>query len=255
YPGLGSNFVVISGVPLFQTGLVAFSMRSAQIVQVCWLGACAAGIAALASALIGNGVAAVAAALFLFSPYTRFVAIFPGPFILGPVYGVAIALCAVLACRWKSESALAAMGGLCGLALTFPGLIPPTLFLMALTAWQLRRQWRMLWGGAPAGAATFTAALGPAVPAPFTPPPLVTAYGRMYGVGAIMEGVILGQLPASASDMARALVVRRPADTVLAALAAPFAHPRLSVRLWGDAIFDPIGAALMAVGMLSSLRA
>jgi hypothetical protein len=255
YPGFGSNMVFLGGVPLFQSGLVALSLRSAQIIQVCWLAACAAGIAALARALVGTGVAAVAAAVFLFGPYTRFIAIFPGPFVLGPVYGIAIALCAVAACRRRSEAALAAMGGLSGVALTFPGLIPPTLFLVALTAWQLRHSWREVWLGALAGAASFAAAVVPAIPEVFTPARMVTVYGRMYGVGAIMEAVVLGQLSLGALDVARSLVVRRPVDTVVAAVLAPFAHPRLSIRLWGDAIFDPIGAALMAIGMFSCIRA
>jgi hypothetical protein len=255
YPGMGSNMVFIQGVPLFQSGLVALSMRAAQVIQVCWLAACAAGIAVLARALIGNGVGAVAAAVLLFTPYTRFVAIFPGPFVLGPIYGIAIALCAVAACRHRSEAALAAMGGLCGLGLTFPGLIPTTLFLAAVTAWQLRRSWRELWLGALAGTASFAAVIVPAIPEIFTPSRMVTVYGRMYGVGAIMEAVVLGQLSLQAMDVARDWVVRRPVDTVVAALLAPFAHPRLSIRLWGDAIFDPVGAALMAVGMLSCLRA
>jgi hypothetical protein len=36
---------------------------------------------------------------------------------------------------------------------------------------------------------------------------------------------------------------------------APFAHPRIGIRLWGDAIFEPLGAALIAIGIVACVRA
>jgi hypothetical protein len=41
----------------------------------------------------------------------------------------------------------------------------------------------------------------------------------------------------------------------VSAVLAPFAHPRIAIRLWGDAIFDPLGGALIAVGLAACVRA
>jgi hypothetical protein len=49
--------------------------------------------------------------------------------------------------------------------------------------------------------------------------------------------------------------VQRPFEIVLGALLEPFANPRLSIRLWGDAIFDPLTALLFGLGLIACARA
>jgi len=43
-------------------------------------------------------------------------------------------------------------------------------------------------------------------------------------------------------------------DGLLGSLLVPFAAPRTGLRLWGDCLFDPLGAALAAVGIAYCLR-
>jgi hypothetical protein len=45
-----------------------------------------------------------------------------------------------------------------------------------------------------------------------------------------------------------------PLDVPIGALLAPFAIPRQAIRLWGDALLDPLGGALAAVGIAVAAR-
>jgi hypothetical protein len=69
-----------------------------------------------------------------------------------------------------------------------------------------------------------------------------------------LESVMLGQR--SPFDVVALWEQGRagPLDVPVAALLAPFAIPRQPIRLWGDALFDPVGAALAAVGLGLALR-
>lgn len=252
-PGLGAAFLLFLGMPAYQTGWLPVGNGLLQVFQVLALAAAAAGVASLARRFVGRGVAVVAVAVFLFSPYTRFVALVPGPFVAGPVYGVAIVLCALAAARRRSEAALAALGGLSGLALTFPGVAPVGGLFVAGALWSLRREWRRVRFGLAIGLASFLAVAVPAIPEVITPARMLQHLGG-HGVVALIEPALLGQLPVSALAEARAVQVSRPLDVLAGALLLPFAHPRLAIRLFGDAIFDPLGAILVAVGLVASVR-
>ncbi len=84
-------------------------------------------------------------------------------------------------------------------------------------------------------------------------PAELAAHFRWDGLIAIIDAGLLGQLPVGTTPAAFEGVVPRPFDVVVAALLAPFAHPRIGIRLWGDALFDPLGGALIAVGIAGCL--
>jgi hypothetical protein len=253
-PGVGSAMLFLQGVPLFQSGIVSLSFRWLQIIQILWIAASAAGVGVLARMLVGPGVSLIAVAVFLFAPYTRFVSLFPGPFLVGPIYSTAIALCALAACRRRSEAALAALGAVSGIAITYPGMVPTVALFVALTVWHLRGCWRSLWVGWAAALASFAAAVVPAVPNVLRPGPTM-GHLRWDGALELIDPALLGQLALRSFSPLRTAMVSRPFDIVAAAVIAPFAHPRMSVRLWGDAIFDPVGAVLMAIGLVACVRA
>lgn len=253
-PGLGAALLVFLGLPLFQAGALPLTNGWMTVFQVLSLAGCATGVALLARRLVGPGVALVAVTVFLFSPYIRFVTLVPGPFLAGPIYATGIALCALAASRRRSEAALVALGAVSGVALTFPGVVPVAGLFVAATLWHLRRDWRRVWVGLAGGLAAFAAVVVPAMPEVLTPGHMGQHLGG-HGVVALLEPALLGQLPVGAFSEARAVQVSRPLDIVAGAALLPFANPRTAIRLWGDAIFDPIGAVLVAVGLVVCLRA
>ncbi len=254
-PGVPATPLFFQGLPLFQSGLVPVSFQCMQVLQILWLGASAVGVAALARTLVGARGMLIAVAVFLFAPYTRFMPLNAGPYVVGPMYSTAIALCAVAACRRRSEAALAALGAVAGLALSYPGVAPTIALYGALTAWHLRRGWRARWLGCAVGLASFAAAGLGTVPYIYTLGGMAAEHLRMQGVFTLLEGVAQGQLPIGGTvDLAVSSVVRRPLDIAVGALLSPFANARIAIRLWGDALFDPLGTVLIAVGVAACLR-
>lgn len=254
-PGVPATPLFFQGLPLFQSGLVPVSFQCMQGLQILWLAASAIGVAALARLLVGARAMLIAVAVFLFAPYIRFMPLNAGPYIVGPMYATAIALCAVAACRRRSEAALAALGAVSGLALSYPGVAPTIALFGAMTAWYLRRDWRDRWLGCAAGLASFAAAGLGTVPYIYTLGGMAAEHLRMQGVFTLLEGVAQGQLPIGGTvELAASSVVRRPLDIVAGTLLSPFANARIAIRLWGDALFDPVGTVLIAVGVAACLR-
>lgn len=252
-PGIGGVLGVFHGVPLYQAGVLQVGLQRVQMCQIASLAICAAGVGVLVRLAIGPGAAPVAIAVFLFAPYTRFVALAPGPFVAGPVYATAIALAAWTAWRWRSEAALAALGAASGLGVQYPGVLPTVACFIALTAWQLRDSWRRLWIGIAAGLASALAVVLPALAEVLRPHDLFS-YHRWDGLVSIIDAGLLGQLPVGIAPAAFEGVTPRPWDIFVAAALAPFANPRIGVRLMGDTVFDPLGAALLAIGIVACLR-
>jgi len=253
-PGVAAMPFVFQNVPAAQLGLAEVGVRLLQLGQIAWMAVAAAGIALLARMLVGRGVAAVAAATFLFAPYTRLTTLAPLPFLVGPLYAVALALAALGVARRESEAAAALLGPLAGIAIGYPGVVPVVALFGALTPWLLWRTGRRLWAGWAASLAGFVAAVVPALANVLS----VTRLGghlRLHGTVELLDPGLLGQLPLGVFEQARAAIRWRPLDVVVGALLEPFANARLAIRLWGDAILDPLGAALLAVGLVTAVRA
>jgi hypothetical protein len=140
-----------------------------------------------------------------------------------------------------------------GIALTYPGVVPVAGVLGIVMLWSLRRDWRQCWIGLAAGTAVLAAVVVPALPKVLTPSRMGQHLGA-HGAATLLEAALLGQAPVETFARARAVMVPRPLEIVGAALIEPFANPRTPIRLWGDAIFEPVGAVLLAVGLVSALR-
>jgi hypothetical protein len=253
-PGISSTVVAFHGGPFFQAGLVPFSLRAVQAFQIATVALTAAGVGVLARVLVGAHVAPIAAAVFLFAPYTRFVTFFPGPFLAGPLYAVAIVLAALWAVRRHSAAGVAALGAAAGVALGYPSAVPLLALVVAWTLWCLRRSLRTLGVGIAVGVLSFAAMVVPALPQVLTPNRFGSHF-RWDGAISVIDAGLIGQIPVADTPAAYEGVVQRPLDVVASALLAPFAHPRVAVRLWSDALFDPVGAILFAVGLVVCLRA
>jgi hypothetical protein len=253
-PGVSGILFVLHGVPFFQAGLAAFSLPAVQVFQIVSVAVTAALVALLAAVLIAPPVAAVAAAVFLFAPFTRFVTFFPGPFVAGPLYAVLVALAALLAVRRRSAAGVAALGAAGGLALGYPGVVPIAGVIGLWALWRLRADLGSLVPGVVAGLVSFAAIVLPGVPNVFTPSRMGRHF-RWDGLISVIDAGLLGQIPIAATPAAYEGVVQRPFDIVVSALLAPFANARVAIRLWGDALFDPAGAVLLAVGLVACVRA
>ncbi len=252
-PGVSGVVTFFHGVPFFQAGLLPFGFAPVQVFQIVWVAVTAAGVGWLARLLLGSGAAAVAVGVFLFAPYVRFIVILPAVFLAGPLYAVAVALAALLACRRRSEAGLAALGAAGGVALGFPGVVPLLGAVVLATLWHLRRDVRARAVGIACGLLSFAAIVAPAVPTVFTPDRMGSHF-RWDGRISVIDAGLLGQIPVAETPAAYEGVVQRPLDVVVSALLAPFANPRVAIRLWGDVLFDPVGVVLLAVGLAVCLR-
>jgi hypothetical protein len=154
--------------------------------------------------------------------------------------------------RRRSESAVAALGAAVGIALALPTAVPVVAFVVAAAAWALRGAWRDLWRGAAAGSAACAAAVLPAF-ANVLNPTWLRDPSRWDGAISVVDANLLGHLPLRIGH-AGLTIPSRPVDHIVSALLAPFAHPRIATRLWGDAVFDPVGAALIAIGVAVCVR-
>ena len=78
---------------------------------------------------------------------------------------------------------------------------------------------------------------------------------RWDGLITIIDAGLLGQLPLASTPPAFDGVAQRPLDVIVSALLAPFANPRIALRLWGDVLFDPVGEVCLAVGLVACVAA
>jgi uncharacterized protein YjbI with pentapeptide repeats len=252
----------ITAVPLFFQGLsllraleITPTLAWVQVAHALWLALCALGVAALAGVLLGATTAPIAAAVFLWAPFTLIGPLNPSTVFFGPLLTAALALLALAFHRRRSLAAVAAFGAVAGVAITYPALVPVTLLAGLVVAWS----WR---GGrdvppliAAIAALSFLAACVPALPTADEVRAMWTTYAIPSGQIAVLQDVLFGQIP-SVRGATTALGGTRPSvlDVPIATLLSPVAVARTPVRLWGDVLFDPLGGALCALGVAVSIR-
>lgn len=221
-----------------------------QAVAVFWLLISAWGVGYLATRLVGRWSAPVAVAAFLFSPFVLSVPFSVVPFGLGPAFTVALLSLMVAIERQRRPSAIAAMGAVAALSALLPPITPMAVAVVALCAWSLSMERRREAGGPVAIAAvSILAAALPSLPSAEQLRWMALEFSSARVPWSTLEAALFGQLSLAEGESAFRSAEVAAGDLVVSALLTPFAIPRTAIRLWGDALFDPAGAGLAAIGL------
>ncbi len=259
-PGIGNVYMLLIGHPwLYDGGPDDF--RRLQWVHGLWLCLSGIGVVCLLRETLPGRAPTVALATFLFSPFVLALALSPSPF------GIFMALgsgALALVARYRNRGSPAALVGaasLLGLGMMSAYLWPWVLAAGAVgaIAW-LRRTPRSL-GVAAVALLVFGAAALASLPSLRTVDEMPQRYGERAGPWTTLEALLLGQRPADFEDPENVWTAD-PADrasratgVALGAALSPFAAPRTPIRLWLDALFDPVSTWLAALGLGAALLA
>ena len=251
--GCWAGYTAITGV-LHGQGILGWeglplSLDLVQTIAALWSAVAAVLLAAEVSRHLGRGAGLVAAAVFLWSPLVMLRTLAPPPFTLTTM----TVLTATLASRLRrvpSPAAAAGFGALLGLASHVPNLVLLVPLAALLGARPLLRR--------PADGAVallfFAAAAIPGASAHLHLAKTASSLAAASGAWSALEGVYSGRVATSLAEGARSSGISDPIDVVLGLLLSPFAVARASIRLWGDTLIEPLGAALAAIGVLVCLR-
>ncbi len=258
-PGHTNAYMMLEGAPFFGPGQLPVTFVGLQITHLFWAVVCAVAIASVVQRLSGRPAAIVAQAVFLFSPFVLSTAYNPGLMIIGPLCVVILLLLLLVFQATGSAASLAAFGAVAGFSATEPTVVLTTVFLCIVLALSLGRALatkprRLSVLALAVAALSGIAAVLPGLPHPMTLSAMLHKYTRGSGQLAGMVLILYGQeTPYTVMDMLQA---GHPGvvDAPLGALLAPFAIARSPLRLWGDALLEPIGTVLMVIGLLLCLR-
>lgn len=255
--GINASPYFMQGLPLLQLLGIPPQFAWVQVANGLWFAAAAVGVALLADRCIGRGAAVVATATYCFSPYILLGPLNPTPMFVGPVFAVLPPLLLLWHERRGSRAAPALFGPATGLAMSHPALAGLTGAWIVLALWMVLRRRPVSRVAIACGICGFLAALLPSLPGPATLGQMVDLYAQSRGQVPVLEETVLAQVSAEVGNRAGWEKSRQPPalDVPLAVALAPFVVSRTSIRLIGDAILDPLGAVLVAVGLLACLRA
>ncbi len=252
-PGHTNAYMMLEGVPLLGPAHLSSAFAMLQIAHLFWAAFCAVAVGALVWRMVGTSAAIVAQAVFLFSPFVLSSAFEPGMILIAPLCTVALLLLIFAVRDFGSAAALAAFGVVAGFSGTEPTVVFVALFLCAVMAWSVLQLDRFPWLVATVALLSCAAARLPDLPNLQTFATMAAKYTRGRGELGEMVMILFGQM--SPLSVMRALESGHsgPFDIPLGALLSPFAIARSPMRLWGDVLIDPLGAALVAVGLVLAL--
>jgi len=225
-----------------------------QLISMFWIVASAVGVGYLAARMVSREAAPVATAAFLFSPFVLSIPLSIVPLFLGPIFTAPLLLLALVVDRERRPSAIAALGALAGLGALIPPVTPVALAVSIWAAWSmLMKSPRAPLIPLAIAVLSGLAAVLPALPSMMNLQNMASEFsaGRTQWSG--LEAELFGQIVGGTEF---AIHAGHPGtfDMQLGALLSAFALPRTAIRLWGDALFDPLGAGLAAVGLIACLR-
>lgn len=255
-PGHSNAYMILEGVSLLAPN-EPVTFRHLQISHLFWTAACGVGVGAITAAMAGPVSIFLAQAVFLFSPWAISTAFNPGLNQIAPLCAITLLLLLLRVRRSTSPAAIVTFGAVIGLSTTEPTVL---LMLLPLGLWFL---WFLLdsniprprlWSSLLIAALVAAAASLPSLPTPATIREMANSYafGRAQLSGVVE--ILFGQR--SPIDVQATLAAGHPGrfDIVIAALLSPFAIPRMPMRLWGDALFDPLGTTWIVIGLLAIAR-
>ena len=257
-PGLPSTSLLFLGLPIFSALAVTPSLATIQAIHLGWFALDAALLGALLRRRWSGRAAAVGVAVFLFSPFVLTLALSPSP------YGVFLffVVVALLLLRRLFDTGcpttLVALATVAGLATMSAHLLPFVLVGgIGVAVWLARREPGtppLVWASA---ALAFFAAAAPHLPGPTALAAMSEAYVDARASWPVVERVVQGQrslFEPPGPDFLWKTGEWRPLDVAFGALVSPLAVTRTPLRLWGDTLFDPLGALLALVGALVGLK-
>ncbi|HYB99094.1 MAG TPA: hypothetical protein VEC57_08140 [Candidatus Limnocylindrales bacterium] len=250
--GVPDTYMVFAGGPLMEQVGLPPSLTLIQAVHALWILASAALVASLGAASSGAAAAPVAAAVFLFSPLMLLSHLAPAPFGMLTFLSAALLVLLRRILAYGSPAAVAGFGMVAGVAVIYPHLthLAAATSLVGMVSVLRRRPLPM--AAIVTGTASFFAAVIPALPSLETLQAMNAEYLVRNWQWAGAEAVLLGQRSAHrVPDIAALIAGGRagPFDIAIGGLLMPFAVPRTAMRLCGDALFDPLGTTLAAVGL------
>jgi hypothetical protein len=251
-PGYTSLLMVLQGPLLAGVFAEALTPQLLQVFQIGWTMVAALLVARIVAAFGVPGAAPVAAAAYLFAPFTTATTILLGPIFLGALIPGLLLTCGIAAVREHRGWAVVACGAVAGAATTHPS-IAPACVLAALALVAALRRDPPPWPLAIAAVASFAAAALPGLPNPLRLASLATSYVDKVGMWAGIEALALGMVPTEAAEFQVGAGWRGPFDALLGVVLSPWVTPRTAARLWGDTAFEPIGAALFTFGLAAAL--
>jgi hypothetical protein len=257
-PGVAKSWMLLVGISLMGPGRFSPSLPWLQVVDVLYLAAGALGVGFLASRCLAPWSAPAASAVFLASPFVSMMSCSASPF--GVFLGLAVAVVFCLLAFHERRSAaslalLAAVGGLASMTAYLANVVLAS-GLVAAGILALRRP-RPLWLHWGIPLLVFLAAALPSLPGPATLGEMSERYVDLHGEWVSLEAMLFGQRsPYDPPLLERVWTAGTPGpfDIALGSLLSPFAVPRTPLRLWADALFEPVGGALAAVGLAACLR-
>jgi hypothetical protein len=254
-PGSGSLFVMFEGAGLAPLVGIRPSFQVLQAVQFLWLTVAGCAVGWLAVRRCGVAAASVATTGFLFSPFVSMMLLSPLPLFIGPLLTGLLLLLLVKVQDQRSVAALAALGALSGIGATLNVVSLVSSFIFAAGLWSAWHAPRLPRRGLIIASLLYAAVVVTAFSDMRAIPSLARRYssGNAEWVGHEMAG--FGQISPRASAYVVEAAIPRRCATALSAALVPFAAPRTPLRLVGDALFDPVGSSLGAIGIAISLGA
>lgn len=252
--GVSSIYLFAIGLPFISSGLAEPTFAWVQGFHTFWIILSAFGVAELARRIGGPVAMLPAVAALLFSPFMLSMAVCIAPFGLMTALAVGIALLVARIYERPRRADVAALGAIAGVSISLPHLtLLATLGSIAVVPFFLRR--RPPWIVWIAAALTGLASLLPALTNLLNVAGMSEMYLERRGAALELEQLILGQRFYTHREVAALWHsgIRGVFDVPIAAVLQPFAILRSPVRLSGDVQFEPIAAALAAVGLLACL--
>jgi hypothetical protein len=151
----------------------------------------------------------------------------------------------------RSPPAMAAFGVLAGIGCSHPPTFPFTAMMCALALWSARRPPRVPWPMLTVAVLGFAATIWPGLPSPQALGSMRQAYARAANPWRPLERGVLGQLSPDDAGQLKDTAHSGPLDIALGTILTPMAIPRTAIRLWGDALFDPLGTGLALSAILA----
>jgi len=252
-PGLPNTYNVLEGAPLFGPDDLSGIFAVVQVAHFLWPVVCAVGLGLAVWHMIGRQAAIVAEAVLLFSPFMMTAPYSPQPIYIMPLCSAAMLLLLLGIHHRHTLATIAAFGAWAGLSGSVPQHTLPTALACIVVAWWLLRAPSRSWRTICVVTLIGLAAVLPSIPTPETFSKMQQEYtgGRGQYVG--METVLFELRPPTDAVSSLEIGQSRWFDIPLSAALSPFAIVRTPLRGWGDTLFDPVGGALIAIGLLVCL--